>query len=54
MEISLAEIIIAILVLTLFALGIYGGLKLFRWSQNDRAKIAQRNADRKEELNNKS
>ncbi|MFT5601752.1 MAG: hypothetical protein ACI9N1_002000 [Flavobacteriales bacterium] len=54
MEISLAEIIIAVLVLGVFSLGIWGGIRLFKWSQNDRAKIAKRNADRKAHANDQS
>lgn len=43
---SIAEIIIAVLVIIVFCLGIWGGLRLFRWNQRDREELAKRNEER--------
>lgn len=44
---SLGEIIIFVFVVLFFVGGIYGGIRLFRWNQRDRASIEKRNEDKK-------
>lgn len=44
---NLGEIIILVFVILFFAAGIYGGIRLFKWNQRDRAEIEQRNKDKK-------
>lgn len=43
---NLGEIIILIFVALFFAGGIYGGIRLFRWNQRDRAAIEKRNDEK--------
>lgn len=46
-QMGLAEILIFVFVALFFAGGIYGGIRLFRWSQKDRAQMQKRNEGRK-------
>lgn len=43
---SLGEVIIFIFVAFVFAGGIYGGLRLYRWNQRDRAAMHKKNKDK--------
>jgi hypothetical protein len=43
---SLGELILAIIIITVFCLGIWGGIRLFRWNMRDRAELAKRNEER--------
>ena len=36
---SLAELILAIIIIIVFCLGIWGGLRLFRWNMRDREEL---------------
>ena len=42
---SLAELILAIIIIIVFCLGIWGGLRLFRWNMRDREELAKRNEE---------
>lgn len=40
---TLGEVIIFIFVTLVFAGGIYGGIRLYRWNERDRAEMQKRN-----------
>ena len=48
---TLGEIFIAAFVFILFGLGIFFGIKLFRWNQRDMREKAERNAMIREQNN---
>ena len=48
---SLGDILLVVFIATIFSLGVYGGIRLFRWNKKDHERmVAKRKAIREENL----